>query len=371
MPHKLLLADDSVTIQRVVELTFSSEDVQVLSVADGEEAIARIPIERPDIVLADIGMPRRSGYDVAAYVKDRPELAHIPVLLMAGAFEPVDEARARQVRSDGVLIKPFEPQQVIARVRELLQNSKRVEHPVLPGRQVLPDRLSIEADATEAIIPPPATLQPKETRPGPEGSLDDYFDRLDAAFAGLGGHPPRPVEVQARVPSVDSADETPIPSLEDLLAARAGPPRPIDPPSIAPPLATPPAMSVAPPPIEPPDSPPTRAPAPAQPRRAAGPVAAASPANELHGRNVVAEAFGALLAVEQGEAGASPIRLPIGHAEPVITEALIDEIARRVVERLGSDANSAVRDLVARVVSDVSERLVEQEIRRIRTGSKQ
>ena len=117
--HKLLLADDSVTIQRVIELTFSGEDVQVVTVSDGEQAIARIPIERPDIVLADIGMPKRSGYEVAAFVKGRPDLAHIPVLLLAGAFEPVDEARAEQVKCDGVLVKPFEPQQVIARVREL------------------------------------------------------------------------------------------------------------------------------------------------------------------------------------------------------------------------------------------------------------
>ena len=72
MTHKLLLADDSVTIQRVVELTFSGEDVQVVTVGDGEQAIARIPIELPDIVLADIGMPKRSGYDVAAFVKGRP-----------------------------------------------------------------------------------------------------------------------------------------------------------------------------------------------------------------------------------------------------------------------------------------------------------
>ena len=124
MTHKLLLADDSVTIQRVVELTFSGEDVQVVTVGDGEQAIARIPIELPDIVLADIGMPKRSGYDVAAFVKGRADLSHIPVLLLAGAFEPVDENRARQVHSDGVLVKPFEPQQVISRVRDLIERSR-------------------------------------------------------------------------------------------------------------------------------------------------------------------------------------------------------------------------------------------------------
>src|ERR1051325_6680326 len=69
-------------------------------------------------------MPKKGGYDVAAFIKGRPEFEHIPVLLLAGAFEPVDQARAEQVRCDGVLIKPFEPRQVIERVRELLEGVK-------------------------------------------------------------------------------------------------------------------------------------------------------------------------------------------------------------------------------------------------------
>src|ERR1043165_5174437 len=124
MPKKLLLADDSVTIQRVIELTFSGEDVQVLTAGDGEEAIARIPKERPDIILADIGMPKRNGYEVSAFVKSNPELQNIPVLLLAGAFEPVDEAKAKEAKCDGVLVKPFEPHNVIARVRELIGGAK-------------------------------------------------------------------------------------------------------------------------------------------------------------------------------------------------------------------------------------------------------
>src|SRR5918996_5571429 len=102
MPHKLLLADDSVTIQRVIELTFADEDVQVLTAGDGEQAIQRVEADHPDIVLADIGMPKRSGYEVAAFIKGQPELAHIPVLLLAGAFEPVDQARAEEAGCDGV-----------------------------------------------------------------------------------------------------------------------------------------------------------------------------------------------------------------------------------------------------------------------------
>ena len=120
MPYKLLLADDSVTIQRVIELTFADEDVQVLAVGDGKKAMASIQTDRPDIVLADVGMPEHDGYEVAAFIKTHPELAHIPVLLLTGAFEPVDEARARAVGCDGVLVKPFEPQMVINRVKDLL-----------------------------------------------------------------------------------------------------------------------------------------------------------------------------------------------------------------------------------------------------------
>src|SRR5512134_2893986 len=124
MPHKLLLADDSVTIQRVIELTFADEDVQVIAVGDGAQAIAHVQRDRPDIVLADVGMPERDGYEVAAFIKGSPELAHIPVLLLTGAFEPVDEARARAVGCDGVLVKPFEPQMVISRVRDLLAGKR-------------------------------------------------------------------------------------------------------------------------------------------------------------------------------------------------------------------------------------------------------
>jgi CheY-like chemotaxis protein len=94
VPYTLLLADDSVTIQRVIELTFADEDIQVTAVSDGEQAIQCLETAPPDIVLADIGMPGRNGYEVARFIKQSPKLAHIPVVLLTGAFEPVDQARA-------------------------------------------------------------------------------------------------------------------------------------------------------------------------------------------------------------------------------------------------------------------------------------
>ena len=175
MSRKLLLADDSVTIQRVVELTFSGEDIEVVTVSDGEQAIARMSADPPDIVLADIAMPKKNGYEVAAFVKEHPTLAKVPVLLLAGAFEPVDEERARRVKCDGVLVKPFETHEVIARVRELIDGARR------------------PAEAPATAVPPPVP-DPVETAKADrsEQSLDEYFDRLDVAFAARAQTPPRP-----------------------------------------------------------------------------------------------------------------------------------------------------------------------------------
>jgi CheY-like chemotaxis protein len=177
--RKLFLADDSVTIQRVVELTFSGEDIEVVTVSDGEEAIARLSAEAPDIVLADIAMPKKNGYEVAAFMKEHPTLSRVPVLLLAGAFEPVDEERAKRVKCDGVLVKPFETHEVIARVRELIDGARPAEEsaPAAP-----PPRGQVVEMPQAAPTPAPRADQ----------SLDEYFDRLDVAFATRAQNPPRP-----------------------------------------------------------------------------------------------------------------------------------------------------------------------------------
>ena len=171
MPSRLLLADDSITIQRVIELTFADEDVVVTAVGDGASAIARLDAEPPDIVLADIGMPGRSGYEVAEHVRRSPALAHIPVLLLTGASEPADEARVRALGCAGVLVKPFEPQMVIARVRELLRVGRADSAATSAGRQ---DTGASDSMASAA-----------GSRTAPRRDADDYFAELDAAFASL------------------------------------------------------------------------------------------------------------------------------------------------------------------------------------------
>jgi CheY-like chemotaxis protein len=105
--RKLLLADDSATIQKVIDLTFADEGVQVLAVSNGQEAIDKLLDFAPDIVLADVFMPSPDGYEVCRYVKTNEKLKHIPVMLLVGSFEPFDEAEARRVGADDILTKPF------------------------------------------------------------------------------------------------------------------------------------------------------------------------------------------------------------------------------------------------------------------------
>jgi len=105
---KLLLADDSITIQKVVDLTFADEGVTVLTVNNGREAIEKLSEFAPDVVLADVFMPQMSGYEVCEHIKQNDQLKHIPVMLLVGSFEPFNEAEARRVGADDTLTKPFQ-----------------------------------------------------------------------------------------------------------------------------------------------------------------------------------------------------------------------------------------------------------------------
>jgi CheY-like chemotaxis protein len=121
--RKLLLADDSATIQKVIDLTFADEGVQVVSVSNGQEAIDRLLETMPDVVLADVFMPSPNGYEVCEYVKTHEQLKHIPVMLLVGSFEPFDEAEARRVGADDILTKPFQSiRRLIDRVGALVSS---------------------------------------------------------------------------------------------------------------------------------------------------------------------------------------------------------------------------------------------------------
>ena len=106
---KILVADDNSNIQKMVGLALKDQGIDVVAVGNGEAAVRKISDVRPDLVLADVFMPVRNGYEVCRYVKEDSALAHIPVILLVGAFDPLDEQEAQRVGADGVLKKPFVP----------------------------------------------------------------------------------------------------------------------------------------------------------------------------------------------------------------------------------------------------------------------
>lgn len=120
MSKKLLLADDSITIQKVIQITFANEDCQLTITDNGDTAYARARELHPDLILADVYMPGKNGYELCAAIKQDPALQHVPVLLLAGSFEPFDEARARAVGAADWIEKPFESQTLIDKVAVLL-----------------------------------------------------------------------------------------------------------------------------------------------------------------------------------------------------------------------------------------------------------
>jgi CheY-like chemotaxis protein len=149
--RKLLLADDSITIQKIVALTFADEGIQVVATSDGAEAIEKLEEISPDIVLADVFMPRKTGYEVCEHIKRTEKLKDIPVMLLVGSFEPFDEVEARRVGADDILTKPFQSiRTLVDKVNALLGREKPVTHPesISPAE---PERAgpSISAAATD------------------------------------------------------------------------------------------------------------------------------------------------------------------------------------------------------------------------------
>ncbi len=126
--RKILLADDSETVQKVVNLTFELEGIEVVTFSDGDSAMAQFSTVAPDVVLADVNMPGMSGYDICQNIKSNETTKNTPVILLVGSFEPFDQARAAQVGADDYLTKPFQSiRQLVSKVNELLSNKTDVQ----------------------------------------------------------------------------------------------------------------------------------------------------------------------------------------------------------------------------------------------------
>jgi CheY-like chemotaxis protein len=236
----LLLADDSVTVQRVIALTFAEEDIQVVSVSDGQQAMEKIAAQTPDIVLAGTSLPQVNGYELARFIRNKPELKSVPVLLLSGAFETVDEARLLSSGANGYIEKPVEPTVVIGRVKELLGLKAETRTPV--ARRLVGPAEAPPAKQLPIATPPRAVTSTRgtpskwdqlraqtgldgDTRSVEDsttrsddylGTLDDVFDSIDQQLSGRAPkkgqrHPPDPIGHPSDVADSRSAGRRPAP----------------------------------------------------------------------------------------------------------------------------------------------------------------
>ena len=269
MTKTLLLADDSVTMQKVVGITFANEDVHLVTVDNGDAALERAIEVRPDVVLADVGMPGLNGYELCAAIKAEPALRNVKVILLTGTFDTYDETRAREVGADAHVSKPFEAQALVDQVHALLAApSARPTAPPPPT----PPRAAPKLPDLSELEPPPLDFDPLEIDE-PEGRFDTGIDDLPAR-SPRPGDPTRPSAPDELPDLYDAGNKTTLLGAEDMLES----PPPLPPQRPAPaakPASAPAARPAAAPPARP--APAAAKPA-APPRPAAPPPAAPRPA---------------------------------------------------------------------------------------------
>jgi CheY-like chemotaxis protein len=178
---KILVADDNSNIQKMVGLALKDHGIEVVAVGNGEAAVRKISDVHPDLVLADVFMPVRNGYEVCKYVKENKDLAHIPVILLVGAFDPLDEQEAQSAGADGVLKKPFvPPDPLISMVKSALVRAG------VPHKGFNPNK---EKEPAEIPPAPEVAAAPKVRAPKPEvpefSTAESFVDEVPAQPAAV------------------------------------------------------------------------------------------------------------------------------------------------------------------------------------------
>jgi len=182
---RILLADDSPHAQRMGQRILRDEGHEVITVSDGRVAMLRLQDAEPDIIIADISMPEVTGFELCEYVKSHGGL---PVILTAGAVEPIDEAEVGRVRADGILKKPFEASLLLESIGRFVSGSRKRSSPQASG-------------TTPASAPQPprsvAILDPEQVRAAVTVALDAAMPALidlvsERVISALAGKKPNP-----------------------------------------------------------------------------------------------------------------------------------------------------------------------------------
>jgi CheY-like chemotaxis protein len=173
MPVKILLADKSITIQKVVEMLFSGKDYEVVCVSDGETALTEAGRVVPDVILADIDLPRVDGYAFAGRLRQMPALAQTPVILMLSRDDVFDQVKAKEVAIVDHIAKPFESQELIGKVKK-----------AGAGGAARPAEQAAAAPATPKSAPAaprPQVAPAAPPKPAKKAAAPDIFDIIEEA----------------------------------------------------------------------------------------------------------------------------------------------------------------------------------------------
>jgi len=244
MPKSLLVADDSLTIRKAIGMVLSAEDCRITAVDNGLEAVSKAKELKPDLILADVMMPGMSGYEVCQAIKADATTQHIPVLLLAGSFEALDENRARSVGADGHIVKPFESEALVQKIHSLLgttpsqPQSMKSAAPVaaphsvreLPRPGPIPSappssgfRPAVVGPApARGTIPPTPIGSPAAFRPGAPPANVGFAVRPGSPAPGTNAHPTWPGVPATPAPRVP-ASRPGIPAGYSRPAAIGGP----------------------------------------------------------------------------------------------------------------------------------------------------
>ncbi|HEY6009216.1 MAG TPA: response regulator [Geobacteraceae bacterium] len=230
MGNKLLLADDSITIQKVVGIIFANEDYELTIVDNGIAALEKATALRPDVMLVDALMPGKSGYEVCEAVRRDVALKDTPILLLTGAFEPFDEDKARQSGADDFISKPFESQHLIDKVKALLAlGQQRASAP--PGAAAPADIWADMSEAAPVSFDTSAAIEPAATEFSDAFSFEEvHIDEtpvvsevvaIGETAADVGDDLWGAFELE-EVPAGEDAEVTTVLEAEEVASASAG-----------------------------------------------------------------------------------------------------------------------------------------------------
>src|SRR5579884_3803288 len=204
--------DDSATLREVIKIAFRRENINVVACHDAATALAEIETAKPDIVITDVIMPEKDGYDVCQHIKSHPMLAKTPVILMSGVVNRAVAERAFSVKADELLRKPFQPQDLIARVKHLLKPNGVPEPTQAAAANAAVALSSIfSASATpvppKSVTPAPAPVQQRAVAtaaapaPAPVISLPVAIPAAPIAVPPPAAAPPMVASVAAGAPA--------------------------------------------------------------------------------------------------------------------------------------------------------------------------